>query len=414
MSLTMANDLARSLSDISNCTYNFPQLPEDIFRAIHHLTSEIPHSLLTSTFSLAMKTFTAFVLAATVALAAGVDSSKKCSSLEVRKEWRALSKTERKNWIAAVNCLNKVPRSGKLNPPLNPASTGDPFDLIAPMTNRSTYYDELVYAHMNLNPIIHFTGQFLPWHRLYEHEWTNALRQKCGYKGVAPYWAWDKDAADFEKSAMWHSNPEYGLGSLSGDAQDDHVLKTGGLNISLAYPIAHKLRRRYNPFPGFVGQSNVSANSTFTPQEVRKLLATSDGDFTSFQYNMEKIVGMHAAIHLIMGGDMGTTCPKGSANTTFCPVDGGSATFSANEPMFHLHHSNVDRLWWLWQEKNAKNKAAFHGGSVRNMSALGEFPNGQAPWLNKTSPIPTAGMYKSLTIGEVMDTRSWPFCYVYQ
>jgi hypothetical protein len=51
--------------------------------------------------------------------------------------------------------------------------------------------------------------------------------------------------------------------------------------------------------------------------------------------------------------------------------------------MFHLHHGvgsrsrvhrvvakslriqNIDRLWWLWQEKSKINKLAFHGGSVQ-------------------------------------------------
>ncbi|CAE6475621.1 unnamed protein product [Rhizoctonia solani] len=116
--------------------------------------------------------------------------SGKCKSIEVRKEWRTLSKPEKRAWIKAVNCLNRTPRSGKLNPPVN-TSAYSAFDFIVPVSPEATYYDELVYTHMNLNPLIHFTGLFLPFHRLYVHEWTNALRSQCGYKGVAPYWAWE-------------------------------------------------------------------------------------------------------------------------------------------------------------------------------------------------------------------------------
>ncbi|EUC58794.1 tyrosinase tyrosinase: common central domain protein [Rhizoctonia solani AG-3 Rhs1AP] len=160
---------------------------------------------------------------------------------------------------------------------------------------------------------------------------------------------------------------------------------------------AHKLRRQYRPCPGFSGYSNVSANSTFSQAQVDVLLSRPEGNLTAFQEYMEQIVGMHSAIHGIIGGDLAGLCPKGSSNTSACPTE-GAPTFSANEPMFHMHHGNVDRLWWLWQEKSETNKAAFHGGSVQNMSALAANPNGQAPWLNKTSLIPTAGMYKILAV----------------
>ncbi|KAF8595322.1 Di-copper centre-containing protein [Ceratobasidium sp. AG-I] len=353
-----------------------------------------------------MKLFASIRFLGLFVAALSSQSTKQCASIEVRKEWRALSTTERKNWIEAVNCLSRTPRSGNLNPPLNTASYSESYDQIAPATENSMYYDELVYVHMDLNPIIHFTGLFFPWHRLYVHQWTNALRSQCGYKGVAPY------AADFDNSSMWDNDPESGLGGF-GDPDDDNVLKTGGLNLSLAYPVHHKLRRKYSPYPGFGGFSNVSANSTFNLQEVSNLLAQPEGNYTAFQYYMEQIVGMHSAIHGIMGGDLAGLCPKGSSNTSACPIE-GAPTFSANEPLFHMHHGNVDRLWWLWQEKSEINKDAFHGGSIQNMSALADFPNGQAPWLNKTNMIPSAGMYESYSIGEVMDTRSWPLCYVYE
>ncbi|QRV92815.1 tyrosinase [Ceratobasidium sp. AG-Ba] len=343
---------------------------------------------------------------------AATHATKGCSSIEIRKEWRALSKAQRKSWIDAVNCLGKLPRSGKLKPPVNTSETGQPFDIIAPVTQNSTYYDDLVYAHMNLNPLIHLTGLFLPWHRLYVHQWTNTLRTQCGYKGVAPYWAWEKDVADFEHTAIWDIDSKSGLGGF-GDPQDDFTVKTGALDLTLAYPIVHKLRREYRPYPGFRGIANISANSTFTQQEVNTLLNTQDGNFTAFQSYMEGFLGMHTAVHAIVGGDLAGLCPKGSANTSLCPVS-GAPTFSANEPIFHLHHGNIDRLWWLWQEKGPKNKQAFRGGSVQNISAIVEFPNGQPPWLHKTNVIPAAGMYESYTIGEVMDTRKWPLCYEYK
>ncbi|CAE6445012.1 unnamed protein product [Rhizoctonia solani] len=337
--------------------------------------------------------------------------SGKCKSIEVRKEWRSFSKPEKKAWIDAVNCLNRTPRSGKLNPPVNTTEYG-PFNFIVPISPEGTYYDELVYTHMNLNPIIHFTGLFLPFHRLYTHEWTNALRSQCGYKGVAPYWAWEYDSADIEHSPIWDTDPVYGLGGF-GDPDDDHIVKTGGLNLTLTYPAKHKLRRQFQPrpFTGLPGGENILPNITFTPAEIKALLAQPEGNFTAFHAYMEQFIGMHGAIHGITGGDLAGRCPRGS-DATNCPID-GAPTFSSNEPLFHLHHGNVDRLWWLWQEKSRSNKFAFHGGSVQDISQIAQYPNGVAPWLKKTDLIPGAGMFKSISIQDSLDTRKPPFCYVY-
>ncbi|KAJ1309465.1 hypothetical protein OPQ81_006241 [Rhizoctonia solani] len=360
-----------------------------------------------------MKFTVALSLSALATLAAAAKPTQTCSSLEVRREWRTFSKAERKGWIDAVNCLNKKPRTGKLKLPVDTQSYTSASFHIAPVNESSTYYDDLVYAHMNLNPIIHWTGLFLPWHRAYLHEWTNIIRKECGYKGVVPYWAWEKDSDDFLGSPVWDTDPESGLGGFSDDASDDYTLHTGALDIELAYPVPHKLRRHYIPFPFGGANANRSATSTFTPAEIQVLLGQPEGNFTMFQGYLEKLLSMHSAIHLMMGGDMGTVCPAGSSGTANCPVE-RTATFSANEPMFHLHHGNIDRLWWLWQEKSSINKNAFHGGSVQNISSLDIFPNGQAPWLNKTAILPGAGLWPDYTIEETLDTRSWPWCYVYQ
>ncbi|KAF8758781.1 Di-copper centre-containing protein [Rhizoctonia solani] len=339
-----------------------------------------------------MKFSAAFSLSILAGFVAAAKPAQTCPSLEVRREWRTFSKAERKGWIDAVNCLNKKPRTGKLRLPVDTESYSEPQFHIAPLNESSTYYDDLVYIHMNLNrtfiltsqiicgiliqvqpykiAIIHWTGLFLPWHRAYLHEWTNILRRECNYKGVVPYWAWEKDSDDFLGSSIWDNDTESGLGGFSDDASDDYTVHTGALDIQVAYPVPHKLRRHYTPFP--FGPDR-PATSTFTPAEVEKLLSQPTGNFTLFHGYLEQIVGMHSAIHVMMGGDMGTVCPAGTGGTRNCPVE-ITATFSANEPMFHLHHGNVDRLWWLWQEKAAANKYAFHGGSIQNTTSLNEFP----------------------------------------
>ncbi|ELU35492.1 hypothetical protein AG1IA_10478 [Rhizoctonia solani AG-1 IA] len=86
----------------------------------------------------------------------GVDSSHNCATIEVRREWRNLTSTERKAWIDASNCLNTRPRSGKLNPPVNTAVDYPGFfNQIVPINENSTYYDDLVYAYVSLLNLPH-------------------------------------------------------------------------------------------------------------------------------------------------------------------------------------------------------------------------------------------------------------------
>ncbi|QRW27746.1 tyrosinase [Rhizoctonia solani] len=266
-----------------------------------------------------MKIATAFHLSALVAFVAAAEQAQTCSSLEVRREWRSFSRAERKAWIDSVNCLNKLPSNGKINPPIDTERLEFTYH-IAPFNASGTYYDDLGL---------------------------------CGWEGSA-------------------------------------IMKKPAQAASPLLPQPWR-------------NSNLTAVSTFTPAEVQKLLAIADGNFTQFQGYLEATTGMHAAIHL--------RWEAGTEGSIYCPS--GNPTFSASEPMFHLHHANVDRLWWLWQEKNSVNKYAFHGGSVQNRSSSDIYPNGQPPWLNKTDPVPSAGLWDVYTIEQTLDTRSWPWCYVY-
>jgi tyrosinase len=61
--------------------------------------------------------------------------------------------------------------------------------------------------------------------------------------------------------------------------------------------------------------------------------ATSQTNSRFFQKMLES--GVHAAVHIAVGGDM---------DSASSPAD----------PIFWLHHSNIDRIWATWQKKNSK------------------------------------------------------------
>jgi tyrosinase len=63
--------------------------------------------------------------------------------------------------------------------------------------------------------------------------------------------------------------------------------------------------------------------------------ATTQKTFIFFQRMLES--GAHAAVHIAVGGDM---------DSASSPAD----------PVFWLHHANIDRIWAAWQKKTSKKK----------------------------------------------------------
>jgi tyrosinase len=108
-----------------------------------------------------------------------------------------LSKQERKDYIAAVQCLYKKP--SKTPSALAPGA--------------KTRYDDFVATHINQTISIHGTGNFLSWHRYFTWTYEQALRKECGYKGYQPYYNWPKWASNPAASPMFDGSDT----SMSGD-----------------------------------------------------------------------------------------------------------------------------------------------------------------------------------------------------
>jgi hypothetical protein len=97
-----------------------------------------------------------------------------------------ISASEKRAYIAAVQCITKAP--SKL-------STVYP--------GAKTRFDDFVAIHMKNTLSIHGTGNFLSWHRYYTFAYENALRVECGYNGAQPYWDWGRWAASPETSPVF-------------------------------------------------------------------------------------------------------------------------------------------------------------------------------------------------------------------
>ncbi|KAJ7429737.1 Di-copper centre-containing protein [Mycena galericulata] len=343
-----------------------------------------------------------------------------CTQPGIRKEWRTLTTVERADWIGAVKCLANLPHDPNLTATVNRSISN-----IGPINASGSYYDDLVYMHMDLNTRIHFTGLFLPWHRWYVAVYESALKTKCGFTGTSPYWDWVEDSADVLHSTMFQDpDPVSGLGGW-GDLANDISVPDGGFSntssFKLSYPSPHTLRRNFTlqpflnfPLQGFLtaAQEQTDANATFTPAQRDKLVNGFVGDYRGFQKYFEGFNGSHGAVHLMMGGDLAGICPGDAP-----PGCVGGPTFSANEPLFWMHHAMVDKMWYDWQNAHPANTKEFFGGSVEaleNATYYNEFPNGAAPFLTVNSTMPADGLFPEATIGSVMSTTDGMLCYVYE
>lgn len=155
--------------------------------------------------------------------------------------------------------------------------------------------------------------------RWYISVYEDALKNKCGYTGVSPYWNWSagttfylltpplnisltypfslasSDSADVYNSTIFQeSDPISGIGGW-GDRSNDFEVQDGGFSdLNLSYPAYHTLRRNFTLQPlvdhvgsPFITNAFADANASFTPEEVSKVVNGFVGDYEGMQKYFE-------------------------------------------------------------------------------------------------------------------------------
>jgi len=181
----------------------------------------------------------------------------------------------------------------------------------------------------------HGCPAFLAWHRPYLRTLEKDLQNISGRPDLGlPYWDWAADADDPESSPMWRASF---LGG-DGDEHSDWRVQTGPFSGSeKSWPLRvrrfgwepdYDLRRQFGKFsPGY---SFPDAEDLKTLLNIPHYESTSET--TGFREALEG--RWHGGVHMWVGGN------RGSMRSGTSP----------NDPVFFLHHSNVDRLWAKWQK----------------------------------------------------------------
>ncbi|KAH6889819.1 hypothetical protein B0T10DRAFT_513009 [Thelonectria olida] len=337
------------------------------------------------------------------------------SNIRIRREWNTLSKKEKKAYVDAVKCIQ-----GK--PALTPSSA-------AP--GAKTRFDDFVATHINQTLTIHYTGNFLVWHRYFTWLYEEALRTECGYTGTQPYWDWGLTAVTGLNKSSIFDGSEYSMGTdgeyIAG--QDDIVL---GASTGLP-PIYLKAGSgggcvKSGPFsdmtvnlgpaaldlPGGITSTTTNPlawNPRCLKRDLSNAVNTRYANATAILNNILKPKNVYDFQMTMQGipgsGDLGV---HGGGHYSFGGDPGRDVYVSPGEPAFYLHHAMIDRTWWIWQMLNPKERLLGANALLGTNTFLDTPPSANTTFDDYVE-YGWAGQKRQ--IKDLMSTLSGPFCYVY-
>jgi tyrosinase len=292
-------------------------------------------------------------------------------TLRVRKNVKFLTATEKADFTNAVLKLKTVP---------------SPYDASL------SYYDQFVMWHRNSfycdTMAAHMGPAFLPWHRQFLLMFENALRSVSGKDITLPYWDWTNQAstdAVFADDMMGKDgDPANGYAVMTGPfrkgiweikvfdqrASDTfwfpfitraigtfpHIATlptTADVEAALAVPTYDVAPWDVTSSPPASFRNNLEGWRDQDGEDCEDSLMTPLHDTTVTAPHE-----MHNGVHLWVSGAFGDAVGTMALNT------------SLNDPVFWLHHCNIDRLWTLWMARHGKNylpvSGAHHGQNLND------------------------------------------------
>ncbi|KAG7293508.1 hypothetical protein NEMBOFW57_003560 [Staphylotrichum longicolle] len=329
-----------------------------------------------------------------------------CTSKNIlrRREWGSLSKADRRSYIDAVYCL------------YHNQSFVTPLSEIPGVRNR---YDDFVGGHLQLTPFVHADGLFLPFHRFYVHLYETALRTECGYRGAQPYWDWTLSYTDPAQSTVFDGSP-WSLGSNGVFVPGRSPITVAGAGFTRTFPPAtgggcvysgpftpDKFQLHLGPIAfepagpqGGLGYnprclsrdlSPDFASGGTRPTNVTRLLACEDLACVNVRFD-DPVGGVHGYGHFLVGG---------------IQLD---VFASPSDPVFWLHHAQIDRLWTIWQNLGRPEEQRTQ--QVWGTQTAANTPPSDNVTLDTL--VPFGRLSPSKPVRELVSTVDGPFCYIYE
>ncbi|TIC95046.1 Tyrosinase ustQ [Colletotrichum higginsianum] len=216
--------------------------------------------------------------------------------------------------------------------------------------------------------------------------WEAALREQCGFKGSIPYWDWTMDWMDLHSSSIWNNVTGFG-----GDGDPAGPIVVGEGRCVTDGPFSNLRPVRYNHTSlehclarGFRNEDAAGRplNTWFGPESIGRLLRTPR--YRDFEWDMEN--RLHNRMHRAVSGDF-------------------LSLTAANDPVFYLHHAQIDHLWWRWQQENKAARLYEYEGKHMFNSTDGE--------ASLSDMLHYGGFTEDIPVSLVMDTEGGRLCYRY-
>ena len=230
------------------------------------------------------------------------------------------------------------------------------------------------------NQCEHNSWHFLPWHRAYLHHAEALLREAiAGLGGPAdwalPYW----DYSDATRPEVRRLPPAFRAQQLPGGGTNPLFVARRASSVNAGTPLdvvdvstaAAFAEVAFTPPAGFTGGGFGGS---------RAPVGSHAGTASSQMGALEDTP--HGAVHLAVGGSGGLMSSFGTA---------------AQDPIFWLHHANIDRLWEAW----------LRAGSTRRNPAESAWAD-QGQWTFGAGPV-----RRTLRTRELLDPRRPPLGYRY-
>lgn len=222
-------------------------------------------------------------------------------------------------------------------------------------------------------------GIFLTWHRYYTWAYEEKLRTECNYSGTIPYWEWGLDIADPAASPVFDGS-ETSLGGNGDFIPHEGLILTEPLNTEALIPLPAGSGGgcvTTGPFANMTvhigpvalaqyGTTNVTSSENPLSDNARclkrDLNAGVASRYTSFlntttlileNPGIERFQGIMQGDPRYVRGELGV---HGGGHFTIGGDPGADPFISSGDPAFFLHHSQIDRVYWIWQMLDLKNR----------------------------------------------------------
>lgn len=160
--------------------------------------------------------------------------------------------------------------------------------------------------------------------------------------------------------------------------------------------------------------STIATSTSTTDRNVTDLINQND-NVLDFQNTMQGnfpagLLGVHTAGHMIVSLQMAINCSIAGPLTPLLQAagdPGGDLFTSPGDPYFFLHHAQIDRVWWMWQNQDLAHRLYQLGGTL----TLYNSPPSRNTSLSDLIDLGVNA--PGIPINDMMSTLNGPLCYIY-